>query len=217
MTDRKSDDRSSWINTMTRMTKTSSILAALAMIAGMGIAGAASAIGYSETLIFSDLDNNGYVTPATPLTYTHSMVTDDIILSIDSVNLQIAITDDFFCSSWEECIVDWSAQAETAEIAVNGIEWQDGQATMQIFFGDVTLLAQLTQVQMDMEVTISSADLDLGDFQVWSSRMNVEYTTDGGSGGGGAGGPGAPMPEPNAAFAFLIGAMTISMRIRRQG
>lgn len=156
-------------------------------------------------------DGLGYVADGQTLEYTHffepATNTDIQISSIDSSVLAIGIFDDAHCVRLRGCVVDWLFQTEVATIDLNDVEWQTGQATANVFFGEVSAQANLLVNGGLLDVTVTSGG---GDFRVLWSRLETTYTWDFAGGGG----SGPPMPEPSAALVFAIGALVMQRRVR---
>lgn len=170
---------------------------------------------FATTSVYEDLigiGDLGYVGLGETLDYQHFFepATDSNIeiSSIDSVLLQVAISDDWRCSRLSQCAYDWLYQGEVASIDLNGIDWQTGQATANLFIGNITAQANLLLNDGLLDVSVSS---EYGDFTVLWSRLDTTYTW-AAAGGGGAG---TPMPEPSAALVFAVGALVVQRRVRR--
>lgn len=172
-----------------------------------------------DTLYRSDL---GYVASGDTLTYEHNFdpLFDSSIAvnSVGSAFLFVAIADDWNCVSLSSCAGDWFFEGEVASIDLNATDWMTGQATAQVFWGDVTAEADLLNNNGTLEVTVSS---ERGDFVVLWSKLVTNYdydvagvTTSGGGTGTGTGA--APMPEPSAALVFTLGAVVMGGTIRRR-
>ena len=174
---------------------------------------AASSV-YQDLLEIGDL---GYVAAGDSLSYQHffAPATDPgiVISSIDSAVLQVAVVDDANCRRLRGCVTDWLFQPEIASIDLNGVEWQTGSATLNLFFGDITAEANLLANNGILNLTITS---EVGDFVVLWSALDTAYTYERNSlGGAGSGGSGSPMPEPSAALVFALGALVVQRRVRR--
>ena len=157
----------------------------------------------------------GYVGAGQSISYTHNFAPalDPTIeiYSIDSVVLSIGAFDDSHCRRLSGCLRDWFREGELASIELDGALWQTGQATAQVFFGDVTAYADMLITEGELEVVVRS---EHGDFVVAWSHMQTSYTWKPAGGGGGAGGT-SPMPEPSAALVFAVGAVVMQRRVRQ--
>ena len=182
-----------------------------ALMLGVGFAGTASATTFSETLTADDFLNDGYVTESTPLVFTHVFHPSDDVASIESVWIAVVVTDDLRCSSFSGCASDLIWQPETAVVSLDDVDWRDGQATFNIFWGEITAEANLQAVDDFLVVAVKSSG---GDFVVNRSTMLVNYTVEG---GGGSSTPSNAMPEPSAALVFVVGGVTLSRGLRRRG
>jgi hypothetical protein len=185
-------------------------LAAIA-IAMLLIAAPAFAITsvHEDQLTIADL---GYVASGDSLEYTHFFepATDPgiAISSIDGAWLEVGIFDDSQCRRLRSCANDWLFESEVASIDLNSVEWQTGQATAHVFFGNITAQANLLVNNGLLDVSITS---EHGDFTVVWSTLTTRYTWDVAGGGG----SGSPMPEPSAALVFAIGALVMQRRVRK--
>ena len=187
------------------------LVAMAALVLGVGFAGTVSAATFTDTLTSEDFLNDGYVTESTSLDFTHVFLPDDDVASIETVWIAVVVTDDLRCSSFSDCASDLLWQPETAVVSLDDIDWRDGQATFNMFWGDITAEANIQAVGDSLVVTVVSSG---GDFVVNRSTMLVEYTVD--TSGGGSSTPSNAMPEPTAALVFVVGGVTLSRGLRRR-
>jgi hypothetical protein len=153
----------------------------------------------------------GYVADGSSLEYQHIFdpaTQEGADIEIERVMLQVWVVDDWACYSMKSCMNDWFYEPETALIDLNDVEWDSGQATANIFWGDITAEANLLANEGILDVTVTS---DGGDFGVISSALWTQY--DYRNNGGGAGS--TPMPEPSAALVFAIGVLAMRGTLRR--
>ncbi len=136
---------------------------------------------------------SGAVPPS--LTYTHYFAPGNAGAKLDSAALFIGVRDDF------------DFELERAIVELDGDFWRQGQATLNLFGGEVTGLLD----DNALTVSISSAAIDswhggqyIGDFRVVSSVFVAKYS------------PGVPVPEPGAALFFGVGALLIGRRLHHR-
>ncbi len=190
------------------------ISAAIATLALFLAAPAFAATSVHQDLL--EIADLGYVAAGDSLSYQHFFepATDAgiVISSIDSAILQVAVVDDANCGRLRGCIRDWVFQPEVASIDLNGVEWQSGSATVNLFFGDITAEANLLANNGILDLTVTS---ERGDFVVLWSVLDTTYTYEQNGLGGAGSGSGSPMPEPSAALVFALGALVVQRRVRR--
>lgn len=175
----------------------------VALLAGVIAALAAAPAGASTILYDYDLLTNlGTVSPDHSLEYVHTFApdgysaTDD--LEVTNVTLTVGLVDDF--SSLDDLL----NQPEYAQVQLNGVDALYGQATLNLLYDDVTLLADIQGYGDSFDVRITSAG---GDFAVLFSHAGFEYTPKL---------PAVPVPEPSAALAFAVGALVVAAQVRRR-
>ena len=128
--------------------------------------------------------------------YVHRFTPTATVDSIQNVWLAVGVLDDQFLD-----------RAETAEIRLDGSSWKSGQATINLFSGDVT--AYFSDNDGELTVAVVSRT---GDFDVTSSLFGVEYSIDSAVS---ARGDIVGVPEPGAAILFCAGLLLVGGGIRR--
>jgi len=126
------------------------------------------------------------ITTAAPLAYTHTFDPTPDSAGILEAWLFISVVDDQ--------LID---PAETASITLDGSFWQTGQATVNLFFGDITAEGLITTDGDTIDVVVSST---AGDFRVLASALKVKF---------------AEVPEPSTLLLVGLGAALLSVRRRR--
>jgi hypothetical protein len=116
------------------------------------------------------------VTTATPKTYTHLFDPTPDSASVLQAWLFISVVDDQLLDP-----------PETASIELDGSFWQSGQATFNLFFGDITLLGLITADGDTIDVEVSSLT---GDFNLLASALKVKFV---------------PVPEPGTLLLVGLG------------
>lgn len=132
----------------------------------------------------------GLVTTSTPLEYTHLFDPTPDSAAILQAWLVISVTDDLVPPIGD------LVEPETASIELDGSFWQTGQATLNLFFGDITALGLITTDGDTIDVTVSSVT---GDFQVLASALKVKFSE---------------VPEPGTLL--LVGLGTALLAVRRR-
>jgi hypothetical protein len=170
---------------------------------GAVIAFAAIPASASTILYYSDfLPYLGVVSPGSSIEYTHTFqpegysASDD--LQVTDVTLTVGVVDDL--SSLDDLL----REPEYAQVELNGIDVLSGQATLNLLFKDVTLLADIQGYGDSFDVRITSTG---GDFAVLFSNAGFDYSVKL---------PAVPVPEPSAALAFAVGALVVGAQLRRR-
>ena len=127
----------------------------------------------------------GLVTTSTPLEYSHLFDPTPDSAAILQAWLFISVAD--------EQLLD---PPETASIELDGTFWQTGQATLNLFFGDITALGLITTDGDTIDVTVSSVT---GDFQVLASALKVKFSE---------------VPEPATLLLVALGTALLAARRR---
>lgn len=126
------------------------------------------------------------ITTSTPRAYTHSFDPTPDSASVLAAWLFVAVADDQ--------LVD---PAETAMIELAGSFWQTGQATFNLFFGDITAEGLITTDGDTFDVTVSSTT---GDFNLLASALKVQF---------------AEVPESGTVLLLGIGLAALARRSLR--
>jgi hypothetical protein len=125
----------------------------------------------------------GAVSPGNPLDYTHLFDPTPDAASVLQAWLFISVVDDQIFDA-----------PETATISLDGSFWQTGQATVNLFFDDITALGLITMDGDTIDVRVASLT---GDFQVLASALKVKFTE---------------VPEPGTLRLVALGALLLATR-----
>jgi hypothetical protein len=127
----------------------------------------------------------GSVSGSSALQYTHLFDPTPDSASILQAWLVISVVDDAL-----------DLTPETASIELEGSFWQTGQATLNLFFGDITALGLITTDGDTLDVEVTSVT---GDFQVLASALKVKF---------------AEVPEPGTLLLVGLGSALLAARRR---
>jgi hypothetical protein len=127
----------------------------------------------------------GLVTGSTPLQYSHLFDPTPDSAAVLQAWLVISVAD--------EQLLD---PPETASIELDGSFWQTGQATLNLFFGDITALGLITMDGDTLDIEVSSVT---GDFQVLASALKVKFSE---------------VPEPATLLLVALGTALLAVRRR---
>lgn len=128
----------------------------------------------------------GRVTPGSPLEYTHLFDPTPDSAAVLRAWLLITVADDQL----------FPDGPEVASVELQGSLFKTGQATLNLFLGDITALGLVTIEGDTLDVKVSSS---LGDFQVLASALKVEFSA---------------VPEP--ATLLMVGAGAALLAARRR-
>ena len=117
--------------------------------------------------------------------YTHTFAPSVGVASVQEAWLFVSVIDDFDLSS------------ETVRIDVDGSLFEQGSATLDVFFGTVT--ASISAAGDTIDVSVSSVS---GDFKILASALKVKFT---------------PIPEPTVALLMGLGLGGLAWSSRRRG
>jgi hypothetical protein len=127
------------------------------------------------------------VTVGNPIMYTHSFDPVPPSASVVAAWLLVSVADNQLADP-----------PETASIALDGSFWQTGQATFNLFFGNITALGLITMNGDTIDVTVSSTT---GDFNLLASALKVEFQ---------------PVPEPGTLLLLGLGGVALGTLRRRR-
>jgi len=127
----------------------------------------------------------GLVTGSTPLQYSHLFDPTPDSAAVLQAWLVISVADDQLLDP-----------PETASIELDGSFWQTGQATLNLFFGDITALGLITMDGDTLDIEVSSVT---GDFQVLASALKVKFSE---------------VPEPATLLLVALGTALLAVRRR---
>lgn len=128
----------------------------------------------------------GDVTAAQPLEYAHLYDPTPDSASVLQAWLFISVVDD-----------QLGDPPETAEIELDDSFWQTGQATLNLFFGEITALGLISTDGDTVDVRVSSVGGSPGDFTVLASALKVKFQ---------------PVPEPATALLLAFGMLALGVR-----
>jgi len=126
------------------------------------------------------------ITTAAPLAYTHTFDPTPDSAAVLRAWLLITVADDQL----------FPDGPEVASVELQGSLFKTGQATLNLFLGDITALGLVTIEGDTLDVKVSSS---LGDFQVLASALKVEFSA---------------VPEP--ATLLMVGAGAALLAARRR-
>jgi hypothetical protein len=117
--------------------------------------------------------------------YTHTFAPSIGVVSVQEAWLFVSVIDDFDLSP------------ETVRIDVDGSLFEQGSATLDVFFGTVT--ASISAAGDTIDVSVSSVG---GDFKILASALKVKFT---------------PVPEPTTALLMALGIAGLAWSSRQRG
>lgn len=136
---------------------------------------------------------SGYV-GSSPLDITHSFAPDGFVVNhVIHATVYVSVVDDLDLSR------------ERGQIVVDGSVLDSGQATINLFDGDVTALIDSVGDALTVRVRATR-----GDFRVLFSAAKVHFD------GTAIARPTPAVPEPSAALLFVTGAFVVRQGMRRR-
>ena len=117
-------------------------------------------------------------------TYTHTFAPSVGVASVEAAWLFVSVIDDH------------DLHAEVVKILVDGSLFEQGSATLDLFFGEVT--AAISAAGDSIEVNVSAVT---GDFKIIASALKVKFTE---------------VPEPTTALLMSLGLAGLTWMSRRR-
>lgn len=139
---------------------------------------------------------SAHVNTSHPLDIVHTFAPNGFTLNdVQHAAVVVSVIDDFDLSS------------ERGQIVVDGSVLDHGQASFNLFDGDVTAL-----IEVIGDTVITRVEATRGDFRVLFSALSVHFD---GTPARVPGPPSHPVPEPTAALLFAAGALVVRRGVRR--